>query len=200
MKITKTLKNIGVSMIMAVSFLAGTLFFTPAPAASAAACTDQSAILTFPNWYRGVYTNNGDKCEIDFKNGINDTWVVVTNVVEILIQAVGYIAVGFIIFGGFRYITSQGEASGITDAKNTITRAIVGLIISIVSVLILNLVVGVFGLRTAGDNSEIIQSGSSSATGTGTDFEGGASRRTTEEPPASTEETRDGSNSRGGSF
>ena len=174
MNITKALKNFGVTMIMAVSVLAGALFFTPTPQASAAACTDQSAILTFPNWYRGVYTNVGDECNIEFKNGINDTWVVVTNIVEILIQAVGYVAVGFVIFGGIKYITSQGEAAGITDAKNTITRAIVGLVISIVSVLILNLVVGVFGLRTAGDCSEI-QQGTSTSTACGTSGAGSGS-------------------------
>jgi len=161
MNIKKTAKNFGITMVMAISVLASMMFLTPASTASAAPCTDQSNILTFPNWYRGVYTNAGTECNIEFKNGINDVWVIVTNLVEILIQAVGYVAVGFIIFGGIKYITSQGEAAGVTSAKQTITRAVVGLVISIVSVLILNLVVGVFGLRTQGPNSEI-QSGSSS--------------------------------------
>jgi hypothetical protein len=141
--------------MMMASLLAGAVFLTPTPAASAAACTDQSNILTFPNWYRGVYTNAGTECNIEFKGGINDTWIIVANVVEILIQAVGYVAVGFIIFGGFKYITSQGEAAGVTAAKQTITRAVVGLVISIVSVLILNVIVNVFGLKTSGPNSEI---------------------------------------------
>lgn len=142
-------------MIMAVSLLAGALFVAPAPTASAAACTDQSNILTFPNWYRGVYTNTSTDCNIELKGGIKDAWIIVANVVEILIQAVGYVAVGFIIYGGFKYITSQGEAAGVTAAKQTITRAVVGLVIAIVSVLILNVIVGVFGLKTSGPNSEI---------------------------------------------
>jgi Type IV secretion system pilin len=195
----KTLKKIGVAMIMAVSVLVGTVFLAPAPTASAAACTDQSSILTFPNWYRGVYTNTGTECNIEFKNGINDTWVIVTNIVEILIQAVGYVAVGFIIYGGFKYITSQGESAGVTEAKNTITRAVVGLVISIVSVLILNVVVGIFGLRTSGDCSEI-QSGTSTTTVCGTSGAGSGNATGTATGTDTTDESTRGENSRGGRF
>lgn len=124
------------------------------------ACNDYSNILTFPNWYRGAYTNGPGGCDLfpDTSVGINYVWVVVSNVIEILLQLVGYVAVGFIIFGGFKYLTSQGESSALASAKNTITQAIVGLVISIVSVLILNFVVGIFGLRTQGANLEITYS------------------------------------------
>lgn len=120
--------------------------------ATTGVCTDYSGILTFPNWYRGVYQNitlpgGGNNCILFPNSNINALWVVVSNIVEIIIQAVGYAAVGFTIFGGFKYLTSQGESAAIQAAKQTITRAIVGLVISIVSVLILNLIVGIFGLR-----------------------------------------------------
>lgn len=164
MNIVKSLKNGAVSLIMAASVIAGVAFLAPTPHVSAAACTDQSNILTFPTWYRGVYVNNGTECTLFPANDINGVWVVVTNVVEILIQAVGYVAVGFIIYGGFRYVTSQGESSAISEAKTTITRAIVGLVISIVSVLILNVTVGIFGLRISGNCSEITPGATSSAT------------------------------------
>ena len=147
--------------------LLGVAFLAPAPSVSAAdnvGCVDQSSILTFPNWYRGVYQNITDattgkvECQLfpsNDTNEINGVWVIVTNIVEIVIQIVGYVAVAFIIIGGFKYITSQGDAAGITKAKDTITRAIVGLVISIVSVLILNLVVGIFGLRIDGNCLEV---------------------------------------------
>lgn len=156
MKFSQKIKNIAVGLLMSASMLLGVAFLAPTPPVSAAACTDQSSILTFPNWYRGIYENNGDNCVLFPDSNINATWVIVTNVVEILLQVVGYVAVGFIIVGGFKYITSQGDAAGVKQAKDTITRAIVGLVISIVSVLILNLVVGIFGLRTDGTCSQIV--------------------------------------------
>lgn len=164
MKISQKIKNIGVGLLMSTSMLLGVAFLAPTSPVSAAACTDQSSILTFPNWYRGVYQNVADattgevECQLfptNDTNEINGIWVIVTNIVEIVIQIVGYAAVGFIIYGGFKYITSQGEASGITQAKDTITRAVVGLVISIVSVLVLNLVVGIFGLRVDGTCLEV---------------------------------------------
>jgi hypothetical protein len=42
---------------------------------------------------------------------------------------VGIIAVIMIVYGGFRYITSGGDATKVTSARNTILYAIIGLII-----------------------------------------------------------------------
>lgn len=50
-------------------------------------------------------------------------------VVNILSVIVGIIAVIMIVVGGFRYITSGGESSNVSAAKNAIIYAIVGLII-----------------------------------------------------------------------
>lgn len=164
------IKRIGIVTLMLGSLFANVAFLTPAHA-SAGECKDYSNILTFPNWYRGVGQTIGAgataTCSIEFKGGINDIWVVVTNAIEILLQLVGYVAVGFIIYGGFKYLTSQGESGALTTAKNTITQAIVGLVISIISVLILNFVVGIFGLRTQGSNLEITTIPASTTTGTG---------------------------------
>ncbi len=43
----------------------------------------------------------------------------------------GIVAVIVIIIGGLRYITSNGDASGIQSAKNTILYAVVGLVVII---------------------------------------------------------------------
>lgn len=162
--LVRKLKQLGVSLLMLTSFFASVAFLAPSTA-SAAPCTDYSNILTFPNWYRGVYVNTGADCTLSF-DSIDDTWIVVSNIIEILMQAVGYVAVGFIIYGGFKYLISQGESAALTAAKSTITHAVVGLVISIVSVLLLNLLVGVFGLRTQGDNLEVVDTPASTTTPT----------------------------------
>lgn len=52
-----------------------------------------------------------------------------TNVINIFSLIVGVVAVIMIIIGGLKYITSGGEASNITGAKNTILYAVIGLVV-----------------------------------------------------------------------
>lgn len=51
-------------------------------------------------------------------------------IVQILSIITGVVAVFMIIFGGFRYITSGGDAGKVSNAKNTLIYAIIGLAIA----------------------------------------------------------------------
>lgn len=51
------------------------------------------------------------------------------HLINIFSAIIGVVAVVMIIFGGFRYITSGGNDTSVTSAKNTILYAIIGLII-----------------------------------------------------------------------
>jgi hypothetical protein len=51
------------------------------------------------------------------------------HLINIFSAIIGVVAVIMIIFGGFRYITSGGNDSSVTSAKNTILYAIIGLVI-----------------------------------------------------------------------
>ena len=51
------------------------------------------------------------------------------HLINIFSAVIGVVAVIMIIFGGFRYITSGGNDSSVTSAKNTILYAVIGLII-----------------------------------------------------------------------
>ena len=53
----------------------------------------------------------------------------ITQIINIFSVIVGIVAVIFIIYGGFKYITSGGDSGNVTGAKNTILYAIIGLII-----------------------------------------------------------------------
>ncbi len=64
----------------------------------------------------------------------------VTNIVNTLIFAAGIIAVIFIIVGGVRYITSQGDEKGVEGAKNTILYAVIGLVVVVLAFAIVNFV------------------------------------------------------------
>ncbi len=53
----------------------------------------------------------------------------IKQIINIISIIVGVVAVVMIIVGGLKYITSGGESSNVSSAKNTIIYAIIGLII-----------------------------------------------------------------------
>lgn len=117
---------------------------TVATPQSAYACTDR--LLTFPAWYKGLQNPDPD-CTIrsptELAGGYQEMIAtILLNVTELILQLVGYVSVGFIIVGGFKYMTSAGSPDGMTKSRKTIINAVVGLIISIFSVAIVNLVSG----------------------------------------------------------
>ena len=50
-----------------------------------------------------------------------------------------------LIYGGLRYVISGGDSKKVTDAKNTIMYAIIGLIIAILAYAIVNFVINAVG-------------------------------------------------------
>jgi hypothetical protein len=97
--------------------------------------------LTFPVWYRGLEKSDSD-CSLDLRDlGIGKViWTVALNLLDILLQAAGYIATGFIIYGGFAFMLSQGNEQRAASARQTIVDAAIGLIIITASVAIINFV------------------------------------------------------------
>jgi hypothetical protein len=55
-------------------------------------------------------------------------------------KAVNIVAVIFVIYGGFRYITSGGDSGSVGNAKNTLIYALVGLVIVALAQLIVHYV------------------------------------------------------------
>lgn len=78
--------------------------------------------------------------------GVNGVFTKFSN---IALYAVGAISVIMLIWGGLRYITSGGDSKKITDAKNTILYAIIGLIIAILAFAIINFVLNTIGSVSA---------------------------------------------------
>jgi len=141
---------------LAIVFIGGgSLFVALVPqtvfAAENPACA--GSFLGFPVWYRGL--TGGSNCDIkspselntaasgDSENGLqNFILIVALNIVEAAMMLAGCIALGFILYGGFQYLISQGDSGGTVKARTTITNAVIGLIISIVAVAIVNFIFG----------------------------------------------------------
>ncbi len=68
-----------------------------------------------------------------------------TNIINTILFVLGIIAVIMIIIGGIRYTTSNGDASGIKSAKDTIMYAVIGLVVAIMAYAIVNFVLARLG-------------------------------------------------------
>ena len=62
-------------------------------------------------------------------------------VTNTILYIVGIIAVVMLIIGGIKYLLSGGDSKKVTDAKNTVLYAIIGLVICFLSFAIVNFVI-----------------------------------------------------------
>lgn len=144
----KTTKNLLLSCFILAS---GLVLLSPTPA-SAAACQPANNFFV-PRWFDDLCSKTDPKkiaSPNEFKNGKTaqatgsaiGTWVliIVMNIVKTLLTIVGYVAVAFVIWGGFKYMTQGDNASGTAGARKTIQNAVIGLVISIMSVAIINFI------------------------------------------------------------
>ncbi len=130
-----------IAALLFVTTIGGGVATVVTPQVTFAACSD--TLLTFPAWFKGLTEANCDlKNPADVGGISNYIWAIALNIVDMILQLVGYIAVGFIIFGGYKYMLSAGAPDGMVKARKTITNAVVGLIISIFSVAIVKLISG----------------------------------------------------------
>jgi hypothetical protein len=69
---------------------------------------------------------------------------IIKNVINTILIVLGMIAVVMIVIGGIRYTTSNGDASGVKGAKDTILYAVVGLVVAILAYAIVNFILARF--------------------------------------------------------
>lgn len=58
---------------------------------------------------------------------------IITRIVKIFGQVIGFVAVLMIIIGGLKYIISQGDSNNVNAAKNTILYAVIGVVVAVMS-------------------------------------------------------------------
>ena len=67
--------------------------------------------------------------------------------INFLLWAVGILSVVMIIFSGFRYITSAGDAAKTKSAQTALTYSIVGLIVAVLAWIIVKMILRQFGIE-----------------------------------------------------
>jgi len=85
----------------------------------------------------------GDACGSSC--GSPDLPVVLTRAANILTYLVGSVSVLMVIWGGFRYVISRGDAAQIKVAKETIMYAVIGVIVAIVAFAIVKFIATTLG-------------------------------------------------------
>jgi hypothetical protein len=90
-----------------------------------------------PTWYHYLPMNSD--CTPKF-TGLNDTWLVVAAIIEMLLRIAGLVAVFMVIYGGITFITSQGNPEEAKRARSTLIYALVGLLLAASAALIVSFI------------------------------------------------------------
>lgn len=67
--------------------------------------------------------------------------VTINNIITAVLGLVGIIALGVILYGGFRWMTAAGNEEAVGEAKKIITAGVIGLIIVIVAWAVVSFVI-----------------------------------------------------------
>ena len=125
-------KGIQALFIVPVLALGVGLVATPSPVH--AACGSDLSITNGAGCAQGT----DQQADLFGSGGIFRT---ITNV---LLFIIGAISVIMLIIGGIRYTISGGDSTAVTNAKNTILYAIVGIVIALLAYALVNFVIGSF--------------------------------------------------------
>lgn len=126
------------------SFLALGSVFNQSPVyAQGTSSCQKGSFFGLKPWYAYLPTNTD--CSVNLQlvtpkgktteaqtSNLNALWLIALVVFEDLLRIAGVAAVGFIIYGGIRYTTSQGEPEHTKAAQSTIINALIGLAITII--------------------------------------------------------------------
>lgn len=151
-------KRILFALALIPALLFSSLFAMPVPTAHAAVAAGcGNSFLGLPAWYKyldvgpqiddaGATVPNGDPCAI---NGPRQDgkfhWekaagFIAVAIFEALLRIAALVAVVYVVYGGFRYITSQGEPEGAKSARDTILNALIGVVIAVAAASIVSFI------------------------------------------------------------
>ena len=85
------------------------------------------------------------KCNVKDANTDTDggsLWTTLSTIINVIVGALGVVAVIMIVLGGVQFVTAQGDASRVKKAKDTIMFAVIGLVVAILAWAIVNFVLG----------------------------------------------------------
>jgi len=94
---------------------------------------------------------------------VNDIPSLIVLIIKYLVSLIGIVAVLMIIIGGYQMVTSAGNEEGYKKAKQTITYAVIGLVIAVLSYSIASIVENTLGANLAAPATSSVSSSSSTS-------------------------------------
>lgn len=94
-----------------------------------------NSLFGIPHWYQYLHHGTKDtfgKC-VPSLNDLKEIWLIVLAGIDILLYIAGFVAIGAVLYGGFRYVISQGEPDKTKQARETIINGLVGAVIAIIA-------------------------------------------------------------------
>lgn len=141
------MRGITKGLLLSVMIFTGGLFLAVLPAvtgsvsmhkALAVDCSEHKLLGIIPTWHEYLGANYGpvdshnqfvpaQTCGIIGGEATDNAVKIGLAVIDMLLRAGALVAVAFVIMGGFKYISSQGEPKNIEGAMATIVNAAIGL-------------------------------------------------------------------------
>ena len=87
--------------------------------------------LGIPSWDRGL--GNCEDIEAEEILSGDKFKIIANNIMAIATHVAAFVAIGFIIYGGFAFVLSSGNAEQATNARKTIINAAVGAVIVVMA-------------------------------------------------------------------
>jgi len=139
----KKARKIGVILGILGILMTSPLMTQPAMAADEGSSCNKTLFGMRP-WYYGLTDSN---CNIKQPSGDEEltkyVWMIILNVTSDILVATGYLAMGFVIYGGYLYLLSGGDTGKVAKGKKTLTAAIIGLVIILLASVIVNFIIGI---------------------------------------------------------
>lgn len=121
---------------------------------AAGTCQPNGSFFGLPTWYKyldGQNVTNFDpihggqitSCAVVI-NGIGDVWLIVAAVIDILLRVAILASIAFVLIGGVKFMTSQGQPDKIKSSLSTVMNALIGLVISVAAATAISYVAGRF--------------------------------------------------------
>ena len=101
-------------------------------------------ILGLTSWNCGVDIHDGETLK-------RDIWVIVTNIAIDITVIAAYLVLGYVIYGGYLYMFSDGETGKIVSGKKTLNHAFIGLAI----VMSANIIMSTIRFALLGSNGNL---------------------------------------------
>lgn len=127
-----TIKKILVLSSLILAFLSVTNLLSANPVYADSYFTGNcNNFIGFTSWDCGVDVSDSES----LKQGI---WQIVTNISTDITVLAAYLILGYVIYGGYLYMFSSGEASKVSAGKKTLLHAFIGLAIVMTANIIMN--------------------------------------------------------------